>query len=105
MLFGGRCAVCASKDRLEIDHVNPKTKISHKIWSWSLPKLLSELAKCQLLCKDCHISKSCIELFGDAPKMHGKVATYERHGCRCDLCKTAKREKRLYYGEISGNRN
>lgn len=34
---------------------------------------------------------------GKGKEDHGKVNTYDRHGCRCDLCKTAKSEngKRL----------
>jgi len=105
MLLGGRCNICGSRDRLELDHVDPRTKASHKIWTWSVYRILQELSKCQLLCRHCHENKSCIELTGFSPKMHGKVRTYERHGCRCNLCKKAKYLKRIQYGEISGKQN
>ncbi len=29
-----KCKHCGSTENLELDHINPKTKISHSIWSW-----------------------------------------------------------------------
>ena len=28
---------------------------------------------------------------------HGKRTTYAKHGCRCDLCRTAEREQKRKY--------
>jgi hypothetical protein len=57
--FAGKsCARCGRTDRLELDHVDPTTKTHHAIWSWSKPRRLAELAKCQALCHWCHKRKS-----------------------------------------------
>lgn len=55
---GGKCVKCSSTHRLEFDHINPEEKVSHRIWSWSRDRIEAELAKCQLLCRDCHLSKT-----------------------------------------------
>lgn len=52
------CKKCGSKKNLEVDHIDPKKKLSHRIWSWSKKRREAELKKCQVLCKDCHKSKS-----------------------------------------------
>lgn len=60
--FDGRtCALCGSSDRLELDHVNPETKVSHNIWSWSEIRRQDELKKCRVLCYNCHMTKSKTE--------------------------------------------
>lgn len=61
--LGGECVQCGSKENLEFDHIDPKTKsfsITRK-WNrrWEVLKL--ELDKCQLLCKDCHLTKTSTE--------------------------------------------
>ncbi len=48
------CTKCNSKKRLELDHIDPKKKISHNIWSWSEDRRNKELVKCQILCYKCH---------------------------------------------------
>jgi hypothetical protein len=64
-LLGGRCVRCDSVDRLEFDHVDPLTKHpllrkNHQstFWSWAWSRIEEELAKCQLLCHDCHAEKT-----------------------------------------------
>lgn len=52
------CISCGSKENLELDHINSKDKISHRIWSWSEERFKAELSKCQVLCNPCHIEKS-----------------------------------------------
>jgi len=52
---------CGSWKKLELDHIDPKTKESHKIWSWSEERRNKELKKCQVLCYDCHNIKSSID--------------------------------------------
>lgn len=87
---GGKCIACGSPDSLEVDHIDPSTKVSHGVWSWSEERRSAELAKCQLLCQACHVNKSCIEKFGHEPYAHGSVRTYRIKGCRCGLCREAR---------------
>lgn len=85
--FAGKCcARCGSTDRLELDHINPETKISHAIWSWSATRRAAELAKCQPLCYHCHKAKSRAE------KLQHGIARYDS-GCRCEICRAAKAAK------------
>jgi 5-methylcytosine-specific restriction endonuclease McrA len=57
-LVDKRCVTCGSTDRLEVDHIDPTTKMSHRVWSWSAERRAAELAKCQILCKKHHKAKS-----------------------------------------------
>ncbi len=52
------CVECGSIENLELDHINSSTKVSHNIWSWSEERRDVELAKCQVLCHDCHKKKT-----------------------------------------------
>ena len=83
-LHGKRCARCGSEDGLEIDHIDPASKVDHKVWSWSPARRKAELEKCQVLCRGCHHLKT-------HPCPHGRHR-YERWGCRCYVCVEAKRE-------------
>lgn len=57
--FADKCCVrCGSTERLELDHKDPKLKISHNIWSWSKERREAEIAKCQVLCNECHQVKT-----------------------------------------------
>lgn len=58
---GKRCAQCHTPSDLELDHIDPATKVHHCIWSWSKPRRDAELAKCQPLCRSCHIQKSIVD--------------------------------------------
>lgn len=80
---GKRCGKCGSVEELELDHVDPSQKISHKIWSWSATRRAAELAKCQVLCSTCHKAKTLRDSGHDG---HGNQHMY-RKGCRCDVCK------------------
>jgi 5-methylcytosine-specific restriction endonuclease McrA len=60
--FNGKCCVlCSSTEGLELDHLDPTKKISHRIWSWSAQRREAELAKCRILCRQCHKDKSSKE--------------------------------------------
>lgn len=82
----GPCVLCGSNERLEVDHIDRRSKVDHRVWSWSKKRREDELAKCQILCKKCHISKT-IKDFG----WHkcGTLSQYDR-GCRCRTCTDVK---------------
>lgn len=54
----GPCRVCRSWEELQVDHIDESVKVSHRIWSWRDERRENELAKCQVLCKECHQAKS-----------------------------------------------
>lgn len=54
--FQGRlCVDCGAAEELELHHVDPSKKVTHRIWSWRLERRLVEIAKCIVLCRWCHI--------------------------------------------------
>lgn len=104
-LLGNKCNVCCSVDRLEIDHIDWKTKkfdIS-SVFSRTESRFLEELAKCQLLCKTCHIEKTKKDVcemrtgFSDLP--HGYVRYNERK-CRCEICVKGIRDYTRNYRKL-----
>ena len=54
----GPCQKCSSKEKLELDHINPEEKVSHTVWSWTPMRRELELKKCQVLCRPCHREKT-----------------------------------------------
>lgn len=88
---GKRCAQCGSTEHMEIDHIDPAKKVAHQVWSWTEPRRLAELAKCQVLCHDCHLAKTTADWH--AARRHGTATMYERGGCRCGLCRLWKKNK------------
>lgn len=96
--LGGKCVSCGSTENLQIDHIDHTSKLfsiaNH--WGRSWEFLKPEIAKCQLLCKDCHLIKSKEEGslakgWTNQPKYkHGTVRMYSHYKCRCDECKLAK---------------
>ena len=90
-ILGDECVRCGSDEHLEFDHTDPATK-SFKLSGSTLDKpwkeLLIELAKCQLLCHDCHMDKSAGE---KSVVEHGGGVSGKFH-CPCDLC-LAKRSE------------
>lgn len=83
----GPCVKCGSKEKLQVDHVDPKQKVSHRIWSWSDGRRLEELAKCEVLCEKCHSEKSIFDR-NHLPARHGSKVMYN-YGCRCADCSKA----------------
>ena len=60
--FSGKvCVRCGASDDLELDHIDRNTKVHHCIWSWSRRRRDEELAKCQVLCYECHLAKTSLE--------------------------------------------
>lgn len=86
--MGGKCVICGSNERLEVDHMDPAIKLSHRIWSWSEARILAEVSKCQLLCREHHQAKSLDEM-NYPERQHGTNLMYMKAKCRCDLCKAA----------------
>lgn len=90
---GSRCAKCGETELpFEVDHVDPATKFTHRIWAWSKIRRNAELAKCQLLCKPCHHEKTGKENSGWT---HGESG-YQRK-CRCIICVEAHNEAKRQY--------
>lgn len=87
----GPCTKCGSNKDLEVDHINPSTKIGHNFWSWSKPRRDAEAIKCQALCSVCHRKKSAKEssdLQRGQPKFN-----YRKHSTE-----TIKRLFELHFG-------
>jgi hypothetical protein len=57
----GPCQGCGTWEDLELDHIDRALKEAHNIWNWSDVRREIELAKCQVLCRPCHIEKSILE--------------------------------------------
>jgi len=83
------CVKCGSTDRLELDHIDPEAKVSHRIWSWSAARREVEIAKCQVLCHECHLFKTVGHLSVEIP--HGTHTGFSYHGCKCDDCREGQR--------------
>lgn len=85
-IMGGACVQCAATENLEIDHIDRSTKsftvTSHMTYSWEA--ILAEARKCQLLCSDCHLTKSQAEA---TKEVHGTWGQYKNRKCRCTDCR------------------
>lgn len=87
---GGACETCGSVEDLEIDHVDPELKLmSPGAALMSRAEIREpELAKCQILCSDCHATKTREHIQRTAPIRHGTNRGYQR-GCKCSRCLAA----------------
>lgn len=85
------CTRCQSTDQLELDHVDPNTKVYNPARLWSMsddnPAKIAELDKCQILCNTCHKEKT-MKYRTENRQGHGTVSCYVR-GCRLDPCRLA----------------
>lgn len=85
--LGGSCAACGSRDNLEFDHIDASQKkynIGKILSTHSKQKVEEEMARCQLLCKECHLEKTIREediYIVD----HGEGLTGKK-SCYCSLC-------------------
>lgn len=94
----GPCAKCGSAEDLEVDHVDPSSKMFNPAAIWSLsrrnPVRVAELAKCQVLCYSCHLTKTGEYSGWNREASHGTSTRYSR-GCRCQECRNeVTRQKR-----------
>lgn len=93
-VLGGVCVRCGSTERLELDHIDRTTKaldLGH-LWSIAADRYAAELAKCQVLCHDCHKAKS----IGERSVDHGGGASGKKN-CKCEPCRARKREYQRNY--------
>lgn len=95
------CARCGSFSNLELDHINPEEKETHRIWSWSEERRLVELAKCQVLCNSCHKNKTSLQK--KDPKFTGCTdrKTYTAL-CKCEKCRKSQRERKAEWRKRTG---
>lgn len=101
--LGGKCQICGSKERLELDHVNKDSKLFDVAKHWSEKRWKKEIKKCQLLCRKCHTLKSIKERGHKVAKgTHGTISSFRY--CKCKLCREASnkysraRKLRARYG-------
>lgn len=88
-LGGKLCAECGANDQLELHHINPTDKVTHKIWSWNKDRLENELSKCIFMCRKCHTEWH--RQYVLSKRIHGNSSTY-KNGCRCAACREAYRQ-------------
>lgn len=91
MTKNGPCRKCGSWDSLQLDHINPADKITNNVWQWRKERREAELAKCQPLCKLCHLDKTRAE-YDAMPKVHGSAGGAAR-GCYCAQCLVYRKRK------------
>ena len=82
------CAVCGTSENLELDHIDPTTKVTHKVWSWTYTRRMAELAKCQALCEECHKKKSA-----DALRTTHCIRGHLKDGGRCRECDSLRHRR------------
>ena len=94
--LGGKCKRCGSDKDLHVDHIDRKKKDfrAADIHSVSDEKIKRSLPNLQLLCAKCHAEKTNKAWDRATPKpSHGSYWMRRRHGCRCDKCEEAYKNK------------
>lgn len=115
-LKGERCARCGSAYELEFNHLDRSDKsftLSGKGLDKSWDKILAELDKCELLCREHHLEYTRQQhktgeivpwnSKKDIPYEHGTTRTYMEIKCRCVDCVYARklnRKKELSYSDV-----
>lgn len=90
-LEGKTCARCGDADGpFDFHHVDPAEKLTHNVWSWSAKRREAELAKCVVLCRDCHVDHHG-ELRRQVAERRNPCGTYAayKRGCKCAACTAA----------------
>ena len=104
-LLGGKCKMCGDKKGpFHIDHKDSKKKTMRAadVHSTADSKVKEEMKNFQLLCTKCHKKKTHDEWDYSVPKPRcGTYWMYRRHGCRCDSCCKAYKDKMKEYREMS----
>jgi hypothetical protein len=81
--LGGKCVQCGTTEDLEIDHIDPATKVSHRIFSWSWARIEIELKKCQLLCMPHHLDKTIAYISTAGGTWKSRPCHKSKSGCHC----------------------
>lgn len=83
--LGGKCAICGSTEQLEFDHIDKTSKKAGiaRMMTCNSEDVQAELSKCQLLCKQCHITKS-----KEHKDIHAKISLQEALAIRSDYVNT-----------------
>lgn len=106
--LGGRCVRCWSDEDLHFDHIDPATKCYDigNILVYRKETLDAELAKCQLLCGQCHRDKTIEKReYSKSTPRHGSAYLYNEFKCRCEECRAWKREYDQGYRARKKNRS
>ncbi len=58
--LGGKCVGCGTTENLQFDHIDRAKKqfVISEIIDWHISKIMPEVDKCQLLCRECHNIKT-----------------------------------------------
>lgn len=82
------CQWCHAREDLELHHLDPERKENHAIWSWGEKRRETEIAKCIVLCKPCHVRahSEVRRLEAELRNPHGTRNRYDL-GCRCPDCR------------------
>lgn len=99
----GPCKQCGSSERLEVHHRDPGDKITHAVWSWSAERRAAELAKCDVLCHECHRQETTAYVRSLRPVVHGTRNRGYHRGCRCRPCTDAAAAYNRAYLERRAN--
>ena len=96
----GPCIFCGTTEDIQIHHLDPEAKHTHRIWSYQDKKIRAELAGCIPLCKKCHTKFHAI--MKKKPLVHGTTHGYKNYRCRCTLCTKANYYYKIGRIEYSG---
>lgn len=90
---GKRCEWCGATSALELHHRDPNRKLHHAIWSWGEARRNAEVAKCVVLCDECH-AKAHAEARRVEAELRNPCGTWQayKRGCRCGACRAANAE-------------
>lgn len=110
--LGTECAQCSSKENLEIDHIKEEDKSFDICGKWTYfyneknkerqEELTLELAKCQLLCYECHKAKSAAyvsKIKLEKGFTHGTSYGWMKAKCDCQLCSDKKKSDQKFKNE------
>lgn len=95
----GGCQQCGyvNKDSLEWHHVNPSTKLANVSEASTMKGIMTERAKCILLCRMCHAIETHKRFPGPSstsPKLQERLRAYindaKRKAGQCTICKRSK---------------
>ena len=93
----GPCMKCGGRHDLHVHHRDHRTKVSHRVWSWRADRRAVELAKCEVMCRACHVLTHSLL----SRKPHG-IGAYRR-GCRCEVCRAARAAQCRRYRDRNRN--